>query len=171
MVPTQGGGKESSAGAPYLAPQADSKYQQGLGSGWPEQAEGRRPEGRQGAGTIAPVAVGILMELGVTNPVPALNASAISHQLQQGFWRGPHGGEEVMRMGTHGLAAPGAAGFGVERLERTCGRSWHSPICVHLRAAACGSGDEVNQGQRVRPWLARRQLWKQRLVASSTSGP
>ena len=26
------------------------------------------------------------MELGVTDPVPALNASAVSHQFQQGFW-------------------------------------------------------------------------------------
>ena len=38
------------------------------------------------AGPIAPEAVGILTELGVTDPVPALNAPAFSHQFQQGFW-------------------------------------------------------------------------------------
>jgi hypothetical protein len=26
------------------------------------------------------------MVLGVTDPLPALNAPAVSHQLQQGFW-------------------------------------------------------------------------------------
>jgi len=33
--------------------------------------------------------VGILMELGVPDPVPALDTPAVAHQLQQGFWRGP----------------------------------------------------------------------------------
>jgi hypothetical protein len=28
------------------------------------------------------------MELGFPDPVPALNAPAVSHQLQQGLWRG-----------------------------------------------------------------------------------
>lgn len=40
------------------------------------------------AGTIALVAVGIRMELGVTDPVRALKAPAIAHELQQGFWGG-----------------------------------------------------------------------------------
>jgi len=40
------------------------------------------------AGAIAPVAVGIPMELGVTDPVPALDAPPVSHQLQRRFWRG-----------------------------------------------------------------------------------
>ena len=34
------------------------------------------------------------MELGVPDPVPALNAPAVSRQLQQGFWRGSQAGEE-----------------------------------------------------------------------------
>ena len=34
------------------------------------------------------------MELGVTEPVPAFNASAVPHQLQQGFWRGAQAGEK-----------------------------------------------------------------------------
>lgn len=40
------------------------------------------------AGAIAPVAVGVIMELGVLNRVPTLNAPAISYKLQQGFWGG-----------------------------------------------------------------------------------
>ena len=34
------------------------------------------------------------MELGVTDPVPALNAPTISHRLQQGFWSGAQAREE-----------------------------------------------------------------------------
>ena len=49
------------------------------------------------------------MELGVPDPVPALNAPAVSHQLQQGFWRGAQAGEkQVGRL--KGLAITGAAG-------------------------------------------------------------
>jgi hypothetical protein len=36
----------------------------------------------------------IFMELGVTEPVPAFNAPAVPHQLQQRFWRGAQAGEE-----------------------------------------------------------------------------
>ena len=36
------------------------------------------------------------MELGVPDPVPALNAPAVAHQLQQGLWGGAQGGEEQM---------------------------------------------------------------------------
>jgi hypothetical protein len=39
------------------------------------------------AGAIAPVAVGVLTDLGVANPVPVLDTPAVPHQLQQGFWR------------------------------------------------------------------------------------
>ena len=34
------------------------------------------------------------MQLGVPDPVPALNAPAVSYKLQQGFWRGSQAGEE-----------------------------------------------------------------------------
>lgn len=34
------------------------------------------------------------MELGVTDPMPALNAPAVSHQFQQGFWCCAQAGEE-----------------------------------------------------------------------------
>ena len=49
------------------------------------------------------------MELGVTDPVPALNAPAVSHQLQQGFWRGAQARQkQVGRLKE--LAVTGAAG-------------------------------------------------------------
>jgi hypothetical protein len=51
--------------------------------------------------------VGILIELGVANPVPALNAPSVAHQLQHGFWGGPQSGEESVR-GFERLAAAGA---------------------------------------------------------------
>jgi len=36
------------------------------------------------------------MELGVTNPVPALDTPALSHQTQQCFWGGAQAGDESM---------------------------------------------------------------------------
>jgi len=48
------------------------------------------------------------MDLGVADPVPALNAPAVSHQLQQRFWRGVQAGEEqVLRMKGFAVAATG----------------------------------------------------------------
>jgi hypothetical protein len=78
-----------------------------LKSSQSQQVEGCRPERGHRPSSIAPVAVGILVELGVANPVPALNAPAVSHQLQQGFWGGPQAGEESVR-GLERLAAAGA---------------------------------------------------------------
>ena len=49
------------------------------------------------------------MELGVSDPVPTLNAPAISYQLQQGFWGGAQAREKQMS-GTEGLAVTGAGG-------------------------------------------------------------
>ena len=36
------------------------------------------------------------MALGVPNPVPTLNARAVAHLLQQGFWGGAQAGEAQM---------------------------------------------------------------------------
>lgn len=48
------------------------------------------------------------MELGITDPVPALDTPAVSYQLQQGFWRGEQAGKkQVGRL--KGLAVTGAA--------------------------------------------------------------
>jgi hypothetical protein len=38
--------------------------------------------------------MGVLVELGVTDPVPAFNAPAIANQLQQRLWRGAQAGEK-----------------------------------------------------------------------------
>ena len=60
----------------------------------PQQVECCSSQAGQRTSAIAPVAVGVLVELGVTDPVPALNAPAIAHQLQQGLWGGAQAGEK-----------------------------------------------------------------------------
>lgn len=57
-----------------------------LKSSQSQQVQGGGSQRGHHAGPFAPVAVTILMELGVTDPMPALNAPAVSHQFQQGFW-------------------------------------------------------------------------------------
>ncbi len=49
------------------------------------------------------------MELGVPDPVPALDAPAVSHQSEQGFWGGVQAGEKQVG-GAKWLAVTGAAG-------------------------------------------------------------
>ena len=49
------------------------------------------------------------MELDVPDPMPALNAPADSHLLQQGFWGGAQAGEKQVA-GAKGLAVTCAAG-------------------------------------------------------------
>ena len=39
----------------------------------------------------------VLVELGVTNPVPALNAPALSHEAQQRIWGGAQAGDKAVR--------------------------------------------------------------------------
>jgi hypothetical protein len=61
---------------------------------------------------------GRLHGAGCPGPVPAINAPAISYQLQQGFWGGaqarvaPRGApcEALQMSGTEGLAVTGAGG-------------------------------------------------------------
>jgi hypothetical protein len=53
--------------------------------------------------------MGILMELGIADPVPALQAPAVPHQTQQAFWGGSQAGEKQVG-GPEGLALPGALG-------------------------------------------------------------
>ena len=60
----------------------------------PKQVQGRSAQRGQQRCTGAAIAVSILMELGVAEPVPAFNAPAVPHQLQQGFWRGSQAGEK-----------------------------------------------------------------------------
>ena len=75
----------------------------------PQQVHRCRAQGGHHSSAIAPVAVGVLMELGVTDPVPALNAPAGAHQLQQRFWRGAEARQKQMG-GLKRLVVTGAAG-------------------------------------------------------------
>ena len=80
-----------------------------LKAGQPQQVQRRGAQRGHGSGAIAAVTVGVLVELGVADPVPALNAPSVSHQLQQRFWRGAQAGEEqVLRL--KGLAVAAAGG-------------------------------------------------------------
>ena len=74
----------------------------------PKQDLGQGAQRGQHRCTGAAVAVVILMELGVAEPVPAFNAPAVPHQFQQGFWRGAQAGEEEVPL-EGGLAGTLAA--------------------------------------------------------------
>jgi hypothetical protein len=58
----------------------------------PQQVECCSSQAGQCTSAITLVAVGVLIELDVTDPVPALNALAVPDQLQHGFWSGAHAG-------------------------------------------------------------------------------
>ena len=80
-----------------------------LKAGQPQQVQRRGAQRGHGSGAIAAVAVGVLMELGVADPVPAFNAPAVANQLQQRLWCGAEAGEEeVLRL--KGLAGAAAGG-------------------------------------------------------------
>ena len=67
---------------------------------------------------IVSVAVGVLMEVGVEDPVPALNVPPVSRQLQEGFWGCAEAGEKEV--------------CGVERLAvaGSCGGHLNEPACA-----------------------------------------
>ncbi len=77
-----------------------------LESGQPQQVHRCRAQGGHHSGTVTPVAVGILMELGAFDPVPALNAPAVAYQLQQCFWRSAQARQEQVG-GVKGHAVTG----------------------------------------------------------------
>jgi len=81
----------------------------------PQQVQGSGSQRGHHTGAIAAIPVGILVELGVADPVPALNAPSVTHQLQQCFWRGAQAGDEQMG---------GAKGFTV---APAVGRDFHKP--------------------------------------------
>ena len=74
----------------------------------PKQVQGQGAQRGQHRCTGAAIAVVILMELGVAEPVPAFNAPAVPHQLQQRFWRSAQAGEEEVPL-EGGLAGTLAA--------------------------------------------------------------
>ena len=57
-----------------------------------QQVQGCGAQCAHRAGAITPVSVRILMELGVSDPMPALNAPAFAHQMQQAVWGGAQAG-------------------------------------------------------------------------------
>ena len=89
-----------------------------LKAGQPQQVERCGSQRGHDAGAIPPVAVGVPVELGVANPVPALNAPAVPHQLHQGFWGGAQGcvaprgapWDAAQMSGTEGLAVTSTGG-------------------------------------------------------------
>ena len=74
-----------------------------LKTGQSQQVEGCRSQRGHCSGAIAPVAMGVLVELCVADPVPAFNTPAVPHQLQQSFWGRAQAGEKHMG-GLKGLA-------------------------------------------------------------------
>jgi len=82
-----------------------------------QQVESSRPQRRHRASTVAPVAVGVLLELGIADPVPDLDAPAVSHQLQQAFWGGAQAGEKQVG----GLEGSGVAGPDGDQLDDPAG--------------------------------------------------
>ena len=89
-----------------------------------------RSETSHDPSAIPSVAMGVLMELGVADPVPTLNAPPVSRQSQQGFWACAEAGEKEV--------------FRVERLAvaGSCGGDLNDPACAEpLLATDVGSGD------------------------------
>jgi hypothetical protein len=74
-----------------------------------QQVERCGPQSCHHTGTVPAVAVVVLSLLGVSDPMPALQAPALSHQLQEGFWTGPQARDEPVR-GLERLALPSADG-------------------------------------------------------------
>ena len=75
----------------------------------PQQVQRRCSQRGHRAGAIAAVPVGVLMELGVADPLPPFNAPAVPYQLQQAIWVGVQAGEEPMG-GLKWLAIAAAVG-------------------------------------------------------------
>ncbi len=86
----------------------DSKVQMPVGSGYQ----------RAIANSVASVMVGILMELDVADPVPALKAPPVTHQWKQHFWGCAEAGERQ----TLGVERPAVAG--------SYGDDFHDPTCA-----------------------------------------
>lgn len=60
----------------------------------PKQVQGQSAQCGQDRGSGPSIAVVVLTQLGVPEPVPAFDAPSLPHQLQQGFWRGAQAGEK-----------------------------------------------------------------------------
>jgi len=58
-----------------------------------QQVECRGSQRGHSSSAIAPVAIGVLMGLVIADPMPALKAPAVAHQLQQPIWGDAQAGE------------------------------------------------------------------------------
>ena len=83
-----------------------------------QQVQRRCSENSHDPSAIVSVAMGVLMELGVADPVPSLDAPTVSHQLQQAFRACAEAGEKEVG-GTEGLAVAGS-----------CGGNLNNPACA-----------------------------------------
>ena len=59
-----------------------------------KQVQGQSAQSGEDSCPGSSIAVVILTQLGVPEPVPAFDAPSLPHQLQQGFWRGAQAGSE-----------------------------------------------------------------------------
>ncbi len=75
----------------------------------PQQVEGCSPQRGDSTSPIAAEAVRVLVELGVADPVPALNAPTDPHHLQQCLWGGAQAVAEQMG-GVKGFTVATAGG-------------------------------------------------------------
>ena len=145
----------------------------------PQQIERSRTQRGHHPSAIAAVAVGVLVELGVTDPVPALNAPSVPHQLQQSFWGcaqagvAPRGAPcEAIQMGVLKRLAVSAAGSG--HLQNPAGANpaladvlrCLLPRCGSLRLGHAGSPAGVGTGVEAVPPQAAVALrhWKATLA-------
>ena len=87
----------------------------------PRQVEGCRSQRGHRSSAIAAIAVRVLVELDVPDPVPALNAPADPHQLQQRIWRGSHHGEQASEKQIGGLKGLAVAPAGGRHLHNPAG--------------------------------------------------
>ena len=83
--------------------------------------------------------MGALIELCVTDTVPALDASADLHHLQQGIWGGVHAGKKQMG---------GVKGLGHSRVPTV------NTSTIQLASRMCpGAGLARRVQEMSRPWL------------------
>ena len=78
-------------------------------TGQSQQVESSGAQGCRHSSAVDAVAVVVLMKLGVTDSVPALDAPTLSCQSQQRFWGGAQAGDEsVRRLEPLAITDPGA---------------------------------------------------------------
>ena len=103
------------------------------------------PQSCHHTGAVTAVAVVVLSQLGVSDPMPALQAPALSHQLQEGFWAGAQARDQPLR-GLERLALPGADG---DHLNNSAGAMPVRFDVLRPFLGAQGSSDDAAVGDIV----------------------